>query len=188
MTITQINNTITLTSTASVGFRYIHTVQKVTLTETTLISEVFTDGVSTFVLPSDGYYIITEIKLTTTPGDYYYITGDIVFSTVATEISVEDLLEVDITNTNIERVDEDWFNKYNTNLYYINLIKSKFTRTICSCSCLSRTDKLTLDTLMMGLTLIESLVINEQFNEANRIIEQLGVCNNLITSNCNCDG
>src|SRR3972149_5551465 len=116
MTITQVNNTITLTSAASVGFRYIHTVQKVTLTETTLISEVFTDDVSTFVLPSDGSYIVTEIKLTTVPGEYYYITGDVVYTAADVEITVEDLLEVDITNTNIERVDEDWFNKYNTNL------------------------------------------------------------------------
>lgn len=188
MIITQVANTLTLTSTADAGFRYIHAIQKISVTETTLVSEEFTDSVSTFILTSDGYYNIIEIKLTTTPGDYYYITGDTAYSTTAVEITVEDLLDVTVSGTNIVRVDEDLFNKYNTNLYYINLLKSKFSRTICSCSCISKADKLTIDTLTMGLTLIDSLVNGDQFYEAQRIIEHLGVCNSLITSNCNCDG
>lgn len=190
MNITQTENVLTLTSPVESGFRYIHTIQKVTITETTLVNKVFTDSISSYTMPSDGYYIITEIKLTTTPGQYYYIVGDIVYSSLGVEISVENLLAISVSGTNILRIDTDLLNKYNTNLYYVNLIKNKFLKIICTCDCISKSDKLTIDTLTMGLVLIENLVLNLQFYEAQRIIENLGICNNLIVSNpnCNCNG
>jgi len=190
MNIIQTANVLTLTSSAESGFRYIHTIQKISIAETTLENEIFTDSISSYTMPSDGYYIITEIKLTTIPGQYYYITGDTVYSSLGVEISIEDLLLLDVSGTNIVRIDTDLLNKYNTDLYYINLIKNKFLKTICACDCISKSDKLTIDTLTMGLALIENLVLNLQFYEAQRIIEHLGICNNLIVSNpnCNCNG
>lgn len=184
MTITQTGNTVSITSTPQAGYRFIHAIQKVTSTVTTLVNDTFTDSASSFTLESDGYYIISETKLTTTPGAYYYISGDTVYSSVGVEITVEDLLEEELEQTTFV----NHFSRYNVNEYYINLLKSKFLNNICACNCISTSEKLTIDMLTMGITLIDSLVIDEQFYEAERIVEQLGTCTNTITPSCNCNG
>lgn len=189
MEISTNNYTITLTSTIASGYEYIHTVQKVSTTETTFENSEITDSTSTYNLTSDGYYILSEIKLPNVETvDNYYILDDVIYDPDGAEITAEELLEVDTTDTNITREDNDYFLYYYLETYYINLIKDKFMKGICSCNCVSSNDltKTTIDTLTMGLDVVKILLEYLQYYEAQRMIEQLSVCSGEINVNCNC--
>ena len=188
MNITQSQNIITITGTVTADYDYIHVIQQATIADTTSILESITNSISTKSLLADGYYQITEIKLPTTPGEYYYTNGTIVYDPNGDAISIANLLLVNPIGTNIVREDTDFITVYLLNTYYINLLKTKFLNGISGCECINKSEKLTIDFLTMGLYLIESLVIAEQYNECQRIIEQLGICSGVVTPNCNCNG
>lgn len=182
-------NKITLVSPVASGYAYVHTIQKVTTMEVTLEESFITESISSYELSTDGYYIVSEIKLpdSVSVGNYY-ISGESIYDTTGTEITVQELLDTDTTGTNIIREDNDYFTYYFLELYYINLIKDKFMKGICSCNCNNgkSSEKLTIDTLTMGLEVIKILVEYLQYLEAERIIEQLSVCSGQINVNCNC--
>lgn len=189
MNITKSKNTITITSSPVYATHtYIHVVQQITTTSEIIIHEAFTESISSKTLPSDGYYKVTEFWLPNTAGEGYYIIDSKVYTPTNEQISVEQLLDVNIAGTNIARVDQDLFNEYNLNDYYISLIKSKFLKNICNCDCLSAQDRRMIDTLTMGLSLIEVLNTYLQFYESQRIVEQLYKCQGVVNTNCNCNG
>lgn len=189
MTITQTNNILYFESNIVPGFSYVHYLTLVNLEAEELLQAVITTSESSYTLTSDSYYKVTEIQLPTTPGSGYYISGDQVFDSGDQEVSLEDLLAVDVSGTNIVREDLDLVSVYFLNEYYINLLKNKYLKNICSCTCVSKIDKVLIDSLTMGIMLIESLVKNNKYNESNRIIYQLSTCSNLVTtSTCNCNG
>ena len=188
MQISTTKNTVNLVSTITSGYKYIHVIEKVTTTEVTLENSEFTESSSSYDLLTDGYYNIIEIKL---PDSYsegiYYIDGETIYSPVGV-ITLEELLEVDVEGTNILREDNDYFLYYFLETYYIDLIQSKFLKSICTCSCVNSQDRVTIDTLTMGLELIKKLVEYLQYMEAERMIEQLSTCSGIINTNCNCNG
>jgi len=189
MNISQTNNTLVLTSLLSAGYSFVHAIIKIGLTEDELVFSNITNSESSFDLETDAYFNVVEIKLPTTSGAGYYISGNVIYDPLDQVVTVEELLATDTAGTNIERDDNDLISTYFLNTYYINLIKSKFLKDICNCACLDKSSKLMIDTLTMGLTLIDKLEENMLFNEANRIINQLSVCTNITPkSDCNCYG
>jgi len=187
MNITQIENTITLSSTETSGYKYIHVIQQVTISSTTVIHEVFTFNNSSKVLPNDGYYILIEMKMPTTPGNYYYIVDDIIYDPTDNPVTIAEVLLLDPVTYGIDRNDNDLFTTYIITEFYIKYVKEKFQNIICGCTTCGPTNKLTMDTLEMGLALIEYLNIYSQYYESQRIVEQLGSCLNISTSTCNCN-
>lgn len=188
MNITQTENTVNLSSTETTGYKYIHVIQQVTISSTNKIHEVFTFNTSSKALPSDGYYILIEMKMPTTPGNYYYIVNDIIYDPAGEPVTVSEVLLLDPVTYGIDRNDNDLFTVYVINEYYIKALKDRFQNIICGCITCGSTSKLTMDTLEMGLALIEYLNIYSQYYESQRIIEQLGSCLSISTSTCNCNG
>ena len=187
MNINQIENTLILSSTETTGFRYLHVITQITLTAATRIHEAFTDNSSTKTLPSDGYYQIIEVMLPTTPGNYYYVVGNVIYSPTDEVVTVDELLALDPEDNGIDRNDTDFFTVYALNTYYINLLKAKFQNNICGCGC-TKSDRLSIDPITIGLTLIEELNIYAMYYESQRIIEQLTKCvTGVNISNCNCN-
>lgn len=190
MNISQSENKLIIVSEETAMYRYIHIVQDVTIVNTTIVNDEFTDSMSYYTFSDDGYFIVTEMKLTTNPGDYYYISNDTIYDPTGTEITVEELLEVDIDlNPEIVREDQDYISMYYLDDYYLTLLKSKYLKNICNCgcSCIDNIDKVQLDTLTMGLDLIDALLLKLQYHEVQRIVEKLSVCFGLTNTNCNCN-
>ena len=108
MEIRQNNDVLTIESIPTSGYKFIHAVQKITTSEITLEDYTFTENVSDITLTKDSYYIITEIKLpdSVVPGGYY-ILGGVVYDPSGNVISVSDLLQVDIIETNIIKTSEE---------------------------------------------------------------------------------
>ena len=189
MKIEQFSETLTLTSITVSGHKYIHALQKVTSTDTTYYSGIFTENVSTIAFATDGYYIISEIRLPEQViSNGYYTLNDIKYDPTANTITIENLLKVDITGTNIIRTDYNYLSYYYINKYNIDLIKQTFLKGICNCGCSTRTGGQTIDTLIMGIEVLKNLVDYELYYEAQRVVEQLGICTGILTTSCNCNG
>ena len=195
MNINVYKNELTISDTEVSGYKYIHVIQLNTVTGPGTQYVKYTHNSSTTVLASDGYYTLTQMRLPTTavPGTYYIVEGpeggaDQVIAPNGSVISINDLLLVDPIGTTITKTIEYWFSYYALHTYYVNLIKAKFLKNVCNCDCISPTDRLTIDSLTMGLTLIKELTTYAQYNEAQRIVEQLNKCTGIVTTSCNCNG
>lgn len=188
MNITTTNNSLLLSSPVESGYKYIHYVIKVTLEDEELVYTNITSSESSFVLNTDGYYKVIEIKLPTNSGSGYYISGETVYNPSSEEITTEELLNIDTTGTNIIKVQYDYISIYFINEYYLKILNNQFLKQLkCGCESVNRADKLTVDLLTMGLILVEKLIENSMFYEANRIIYKLSICSNLVnSSNCGC--
>ena len=189
MEIKQINDILTIESTLTSGYRFIHITQRITTKDIFLEDYIFTENISSITLTKDSYYIITEIKLpdSVVPGGYY-ILGRVVYDPSGNVISVSDLLQVDIIETNIVKTSEEILFYYFLSKYYNDLIESKIFKNIFSCECLeSKEDKVIIDTLTMGLEVLRTLIEYNQYYEAQRILEKLSTCNTSITVNCGCN-
>lgn len=184
MEITQIANMLNLTSPATAGHSYVHVIDKITTSSESQVNDTIVDSTSSYELTSDGYYKVIEIRLpnTVSAGNYYTLDGDF-FDTSGDQITLAELLEVE---SGVTRTDTNHLSYYYLDTYYLNLIKSKFLKNICGCSCSSQQDRITIDTLTMGLHLIASLGTYLQYYEATRLIEQLSVCTGVSNVNCNC--
>jgi hypothetical protein len=97
MIITETLDTITLDSVPTNGIAYVHIVQQVSLTATTYVDGNVATSSSSFTFTEDGYYMFTEIALTTTPGAGYYITSGVVYNGGVEVTDLEDLLVTDLT-------------------------------------------------------------------------------------------
>lgn len=95
MIITETLDTITLDSAPTNGVAYVHIVQQVSLTATTYVDGNVTNDSSDFTFTEDGYYIFTEITLSTTPGAGYYVTNGVVYNGGVEVTDLEDLLLVE---------------------------------------------------------------------------------------------
>jgi len=190
MNITQNENNIVITSTENSSYSYVHVIQDVSTLDTTIINNTFTNSTSTYNFTTDGYFIITELKL---PKGislyYYYILNGVIYNLSDEVVTVEELMNMDPDEIpGLIREDLDYLSLYLLREYYLNLLKSKYLKNICNCgcACIDRIDKVKLDTLTMGLDLIEALESKFQYYEIQRIVEKLSSCFGIITSNCNC--
>lgn len=189
MNITQSGNILTIVSSEISTYSYVHIIQNVTTVDTTIFDYEFSSSFSSFTLTEDGYFIITEIKLPTTPGYGYYISGNSVYDSGGNVVSVEDLLDIDTTTTNIVREDLDYFSTNILNNFYITYLQNNYLNSLCSGKLLSLQDKVTIDSITMGLSIIECLIdCGGKYYEAQRIIEKLSMCYGTINTNCNCHG
>lgn len=188
MDITQVKNILTLTSPTSLVYSYIHIIQLVTTTETTIVGTNYTTSASTYEATDDGHYVITEIRADkTSNGDYYISNGILYTSGDVAVVDAEAILAIDYGSTNMTKTDYDHVSYYNLETYYIDLIQNKFLKGICSCGCaIEDNDKLVIDTLLMGLEVIKILISYDQYNEAQRLIENLSTCTGSTNANCNC--
>lgn len=189
MNVSQSENKLNIVSADSgTYYKYIHVVQSVRINGTEIVSDEYTTSVSYYTLPFDGYFIVTEIKLPTTPGNYYYLSGEFIYDPEGNMITVEQLMTVDPAGTSIVREDLDYISLYYLEDYYLKLLKGKYLKNICNCGCgcIDKQDKVRLDTLTMGLDLIESLLAKLQYFEVQRIVEKLMVCFGMVANDCNC--
>jgi len=185
MLIVKTNNVLSMTSTPTSGYKFVHIINKVTITVETIIHDEITDSVSSKTLTDDGYYQVVEMKLTTTPGTGYYITEDKIYFN-GIEKTSSDLFIADPNIGGFTRTDYDVVNIYILSNYYLNLLKSTFTKDLCICGCASKYERITMDILVMGIELINQLTIIKNYYEVQRIIERLSICNGLLTSGCDC--
>lgn len=185
MEITQTNNNIEVVSTELSGYVYLHVYQKITTTVESIIQETYTDSSSSISLTTDGYYIISELKLrsTETPGEYY-VLGEDIYTPEGELILLEDLMLIEDLEI---RTDANVLSYYYIEKYYIDLVKSKFLKGMCSCACINDLDKITIDTLTMGIEVLDILIKYSQFYEAERMVEQLSVCTGIVNTNCSCN-
>lgn len=218
MEINQTDNVITTTSILESGYSYIHVIQKITTETSSIFDSNITDSESEFTLTSDGYFILSEIKLPSTVDtnvNHYYITGNTVYNWEGEEVSISTLITIDTTGTNIIREDIDYLSKYYIYKYYIDILKNRFLKNICNCgnsgtsNCSSgvynptlingvvdrgykvsdpKQDKITIDTLTMGLEILDYLEEYLLYMEAQRIIEQLAPCGSITNTGCGCNG
>jgi len=192
MNINIYKNELTVSDTMVSGYKYIHVIQLNGITGPGTQYVKYTHESSTTTLATDGYYTVTQMKLplTQTPGTYYIIEGtvDQVIGPDEIPISIKDLLLVNPVGTTIVRQDQDIFMIYLLKTYYTNLIRSKFLKNICNCDCISKQDRLMIDTLTMGLALIEELNVYSQYYESQRLVELLWRCSGTVITNCNCNG
>lgn len=192
MNINVYRNELTVSDTLVSVYKYIHVIQLNAVTGNSTQYVKYTHEASTTVLATDGYYTITQIMLPLAPvPGTYYIIEDVVDQIIAPNgfpITVDQLLAVDPIAGGFDRQDVDWFTYYQLNDYYITLIKAKFLNNICNCGCINAQDKLMIDTLTMGIALLDELITYAQYYEAERILEQLSKCTGIVNTNCNCNG
>ena len=195
MELIQTNSTLTIFGTESVGYSNVYILQKMDPTTELPVNMDYKVSVAgtTFTLTSDGYYAINKFILSTTPSDTtYYISGEVVYvpgGDILMESGLYDLLLIeDYTETGITYEVTNYFTYYTIETYYLNLLKSKFLKSMCGCGCVSASDRVTIDTLTMGIEVIKSLVLYSQFNEASRILNLLNTCTGIVNTNCNCHG
>lgn len=190
MNINIYKNELTVSDTAVSVFKYVHTIQLNNIAGTGVRYDKYTYDSSTTILATDGYYTITQIMLSLdqVPGTYYIIEDvvDQIIGPSGFPITITELLAVDPLEGGFERQDQDWFTYYQLNDYYINLIKAKFLNNICNCGCINTQDKLMIDTLTMGLALIDELITYTKYYESERILEQLSKCTGIVNTSCNC--
>jgi hypothetical protein len=102
-------------------------------------------------------------------------------------VTIEDLLAdqtLGATKTEI-----DYVSMYLIKIFYTNLIKTKYLQGLCTCGCATAIEKITVDSLTMGLIIADELLLNNQYFEVQNIIEKLEVCAGYTSiSNCNCNG
>lgn len=185
MIIERTNEWINIISTPAVGYYYVHAIQQVTTLETSLLHSIIVELESEYQFLIDGYFVISEILLPDSEGQGVWTDGDKIYDENGIEITVEQLLEIDPETSNIVRDDDSIVITYYLNEYYHSVLKVSLQDGLCG-KCKSTTQKAELDTLMIGLEVIDYLVENEQYYEAQRIIEQLSSCVGLMNSNCNC--
>lgn len=195
MELIQTNNTLTVFGTSVEGYSNVYILQKIdptSETATNVANSVSTAGTA-FTITTDGYYLISKFIMSTTPSDiYYYIDGEAVITPEDAEwttTALYQLLDIDdYVAAGITVETTNYFTYYNIQTYYINLLKSKFLKNLCACGCMSANDRVTIDTLTMGIEVIKSLITYSQLNEAARIVSLLSVCTGNVNTNCNCYG
>lgn len=193
MNVSLTNNIVTISDTLVTEYKYIHIIQLNEVSGPGTQYVVYTHDTSSTTLAKDGYYTLTQIRLplAIVAGTYYIVEGtsDQIIGPLGTPITLTALLAVDPTGTTIVKTTQNIFEYYLLNNYYLTLLRKKFLNNVCNCSCISSIEKLTLDTLTMGTILIDKLVTNLKYYEAERIVEQLSICSGITTiTNCNCNG
>lgn len=186
MATTLINNIIEIIDDSAVGYKYVHAVQKVTTTQVSLLESNIVDSTSSVTLGTDGYYIVSSLSIPDSDTGGYYTDGTNIYAPGGTQITISELLEIDTTGTEVERTDYDIVSYYYINKYYVDLLTEKFSKDICGCGCENDPKKLIIDTLTMGIKVLDTLVYYKQYYEAERIIEQLGTCSGTTNTNCSC--
>lgn len=176
MTITITGNIATI---ASLSPEAVFIIQDVNEDEETILHTEFSDNF-TYELPSDGYYRITEIIL---PSGGYYTDGTYFYNASAEVITTETLLDA-VTAEDIE----DFIHYNYLKTYYKDLLKNSFLKCICTCSGKEHANRKVIDTISMGIFLLELLIEEELLYEADRIINSLNTCNYINYSNCSCNG
>lgn len=189
MEIIQNNAKITITDPEVANYSYLHIVQRITIDNESIFDSKITTNYSEYNLTDDSYYIASSMKITTIPGSGYYISGDQVYNEFNVAVTAQDLLNiVDIESTNIVKSSQNYIFTYYIKKYYLDLIQSKFLKGLCACGCMDAQEKITVDALTMGLNLLEVLVANQYYYEAERLIEKLTVCTGIVNVGCGCHG
>jgi len=198
MTITQSDTSkvITVANPISNGFAYLHTVVKVDFSTASLVDSNIINSTSTFTLNADSLYYIVSIKLPTitpTESGVFYIHNNVILQyNDSTEYTAVDLLNMDFSQTSFANDVEERFiiHKYNIVRNY-NTIKKTIAKNISGCS-IDKSLSLINNTLMMGIYVIDTLVLNSQWNTANILVHNLQICGNFndLVNNlqCNCNG
>lgn len=181
MNLTKTNNVLAITSTPGIDEYALIFIERVFADSKILLYSVISDDVS-YTLTTDGYFQVTEIFLPNSNLGGYYTNGTDVFNSLDEEVEFSEILE-EVTLTDLE----DVLNYYNLKQYYKNLLKDGFLKCVCTCNS-TLPNKQVIDTITMGLFLIEILEEEELFYEAQRIIDSLVTCNYINYSNCNCNG
>jgi hypothetical protein len=129
------------------------------------------------------------MRITNTPGTGYYITDNHIYNSNGVEVTPATLMAiVDIGATNIIKETSDHLTGYTVRTYYQNLIQTKFLKGLCACGCMDPQEKITVDSLTMGIALLDVLIENQQYYECQAILEKLTMCVGILNTSCSCHG
>ena len=180
VTFNELTNTVSIVDTAETGYYFLHILAKITTEETTVSTSNITRATSSLSITTDGLYQVISIKLpeTTSTIDEYYTNGTNIYQYDSVEI-----IPVSSMLTYSEKTTQYVFSKF---VVYNNLIETEKDILDLLYDCKSDPIKTRYrDILYMGLSVIQYLLDNSLYNEANRLIEKLQSCSTT-TSTCNC--
>jgi hypothetical protein len=177
MNLIKTNNILTITSTPSAGQEAILFIQKMLEDSEELLYTHIGESTS-YILTEDGYFKVTELLVSNTNQGNYYITNGITYNSLDAEVSPEELLENVIANDSSNIINAHFITDY-----YKDILKSGFLKCLCKNS-----NKQIMDTITMGLFLIEYLEQESLYYECARILKSLKTCNYVANLNCNCYG
>lgn len=198
MTITHsdTSKTVTIEDTAILDFAYLHAVVKEGSSSSILVDSNITTDTSTFTLDLDGLYYLVSIKLpTTTPTveDVFYIRNNVILKYSGNiEYSAADIINLESVGTSFENdiVEQFIIHRYNIIRNY-NIVLKEIAKNINTCL-INDSLNLIRDTLMMGIYILDILILDEQWNAAKIVVNNMQMCNGLTGVNtnlkCNCNG
>lgn len=166
------------------GYVYIYVLQL--NNEDNKISKVFfrekEEDEVIFTIAKDGYYTLCSIKITTDENSkYFYKEGNIYFKNNI--ISLQELIELNPAYTGVSIVYDQYFQICKLKKCYIKICQEIFEQRAPSSRCLSsNVDKNLIykrDLIWMAINIIGYMVEFGQFEEAQRLLNNIGGCNGL---------
>ena len=141
-----------------------------------------------FYLPKDGLYLIRKASVPTSESNSYYYKDGIFYHNL-TEISLEELLEINPEVSNIEIEDFFYFSTCNLKKCFISVCQEIFKNTSSICKTNINNHELIYkrDLIWSIINVIKYMVDLEQFEEAERLLEEAMACNGLCPQNTNND-
>lgn len=136
----------------------------------------------------DGYYTLGVLKISKDNTKPYYFNNNKIYKG-ETEVSLEEVLNV---NPEISKVELNYYYYFQTcflRKQYIH-IAQKIINNVASIKCepkISSQDSYIRDLLWSALNVIDYLIDNNCYTEAERILERISGCNGLYENNLNCN-
>lgn len=174
----------------------LNVITKVTTKDMSLMDVLLNDHTSeldksTFKLQEDGYYMVTHIVLPTVKWleqqsnlDQYraiYVTdGKKVYKVNGQnleECTIKELIEINSEDTTLFKCVIDVVYTGNLQECYFNYCSQIFNSLLSKCAPTSHDASFARDFIWMTINIIDYLVCNKQYMEAQRIIETFNTCN-----------
>ena len=144
-----------------------------------------------FNIGQDGYYTLCQIVLPTVEGEgYYYMNGK--FYKALKEVELDEIVNVNPELSDLNISYYYYFQLCKLQKCYVQVAKSILDSRAslnCNSNKISSEDIYKRDLIWSAMNTIKYLAENEQFEEAERLLERIttcnGLCNNL-NSKCGC--
>lgn len=137
---------------------------------------------------SDGYYVLITLKVPKDETNYYYYKDE-KFYRLEQEVSIEQIFETNPELSNITPVIDYYFLTARLKKCFIDISKEIFNTS----RCFKNGDSELIyrrDLVWSALGVLEFLIESDQYEEAQRLLEELTECNGLCqpteTHHCNC--
>ena len=136
----------------------------------------------------DGYYTLCELKISKDEKQPYYFKDNKIYKGEE-EVSITEVLNVNPEFTGVEINYYYYFQTCFLRKQYVN-IAQKIINSVASIKCepkVNSQDSYIRDLLWSALNVIDYLIDNNCYTEAERILERISGCNGLYENNSNCN-